>query len=66
MFPQLPTLAFADKTLAEGAVAALNDLRRSGYYDALLDRYGTLKIEEPRVAIRSVQAAAGIMLAWCK
>jgi len=52
MFPQLTTLAFADKTLAEGAVAALNDLRRSGYYDALLDRYGMLKIEETRFAIR--------------
>jgi polar amino acid transport system substrate-binding protein len=52
MFPQLTTFAFADKTLAEGVVAALNDLRRSGFYDALLDRYGLLKIEEPSFAIR--------------
>ncbi len=52
MFPQITTIAFADKTLADGAVAALNDLRRSGYYDDLLDRYGILKIEEPTFAIR--------------
>jgi polar amino acid transport system substrate-binding protein len=52
MFPQLTTIAFADKTLTDGAVAALNDLRRTGYYDELLDRYGMLKIEEPSFAIR--------------
>jgi polar amino acid transport system substrate-binding protein len=52
MCPQFATFAFADKTLADGAVAALNDLRRTGYYDALLDRYGILKIEEPSFAIR--------------
>ena len=52
MFPTLTTIAFADKTLADGAVAALNDLRRTGYYDELLDRYGMLKIEEPSFAIR--------------
>jgi polar amino acid transport system substrate-binding protein len=52
MFPQITTIAFADKTLADGAVAALNDLRRTGYYDELLDRYGILKIEEQNFAIR--------------
>ena len=52
LFPQIVTFAFADKTLADGAVAALNDLRRTGFYDALLDRYGILKIEEAAFAIR--------------
>ena len=52
LFPQIATFAFANKTLADAAVAALNDLRKSGAYDALLDRYGVLKIEEPEFAIR--------------
>ena len=52
LFPQIATFAFANKTLADAAVAVLNDLRKSGAYDALLDRYGVLKIEEPEFAIR--------------
>lgn len=52
LFPQIATFAFANKILADAAVAALNDLRKSGAYDALLDRYGVLKIEEPEFAIR--------------
>ena len=52
LFPQIATFAFANKILADAAVAALNDLRKSGAYDALLDRYGVLKIEEPDFAIR--------------
>ena len=52
LFPQLTSIAFADKTLADGAVAALNDLRRTGFYDKLLDGYGILKIEEAEFAIR--------------
>ena len=52
LFPQIATFAFANKILADAAVAALNDLRQSGAYDALLDRYGVLKIEEPDFAIR--------------
>lgn len=45
LFPQTATFAFADKTLAEAVVGALNALRTEGYYDALFDRYGVLKIE---------------------
>jgi polar amino acid transport system substrate-binding protein len=52
LFPQIATFAFANKILADATVAALNDLRKSGAYDALLDRYGVLKIEEPEFAIR--------------
>ena len=52
LFPQIATFAFANKILADAAVAALNDLRKSGAYDALLDRYGVLKIEEAEFAIR--------------
>ena len=52
LFPQVVSIAFADKTLADGAVGALNELRRSGFYDSMLDRYGILKIEEPEFAIK--------------
>ena len=52
LFPQIATLAFADKTLALAVVDALNDLRKTGYYDALFDRYGVLKIEEPQFALK--------------
>jgi polar amino acid transport system substrate-binding protein len=52
LFPQVATFAFANKTLAEAAVAGLNELRKSGYYDELFDRYGVLKIEEKEFAIR--------------
>jgi polar amino acid transport system substrate-binding protein len=52
LFPQVSTFAFANKTLADAAVTALNELRKAGYYDWLLDRYGVLKIEEAEFAIR--------------
>lgn len=45
LFPQTATFAFADKTLALAVVDALNGLKKSGFYDALFDRYGVLKIE---------------------
>lgn len=45
LFPQTATFAFADKTLATAVVGALNDLKKSGYYDQLFDKYGVLKIE---------------------
>jgi polar amino acid transport system substrate-binding protein len=32
-------------------VGALNELKKDGYYDKLLDQYGVLKIEEPTFAI---------------
>ncbi len=52
LFPQIAAFAFANKHLADASVQALNDLRKSGFYDALLDRYGVLKIEESEFAIR--------------
>jgi polar amino acid transport system substrate-binding protein len=45
LFPQTATFAFANKPLAESVVGALNDLKKSGYYDQLFDKYGVLKIE---------------------
>ncbi len=45
MFPQVATFAFANKALAEAVVGALNDLKKSGYYDMLFDKFGVLKIE---------------------
>jgi polar amino acid transport system substrate-binding protein len=45
LFPQTATFAFANRVLAEAVVGALNDLKKSGFYDQLFDRYGVLKIE---------------------
>jgi len=45
LFPQTATFAFANRVLAEAVVGALTDLRKSGFYDQLFDRYGVLKIE---------------------
>ena len=52
LFPQIASFAFADKTLADAVVAALNDLRKEGVYDKLFDSYGVLKIEETTFAIK--------------
>ena len=51
LFPQTATFAFADKKLALAVVDALNALRKEGAYDALFDRYGVLKLEEPAFSI---------------
>ena len=51
VFPQTACFAFANKTLAEAVVGALNDLRKDGTYDKLLDQYGVLKIDQPTFAI---------------
>ena len=40
VFPQTACFAFANKTLAEAVVGALNDLKKDGFYDKLLDQYG--------------------------
>ncbi len=45
LFPQICCLAFANKPLAEAVVGALNDLKKSGYYEALFARYGVLTSE---------------------
>jgi polar amino acid transport system substrate-binding protein len=45
LFPQTATFAFANKAVAEAVVGALNDLKKSGYYDQLFDKFGVLKIE---------------------
>ena len=47
MFPQTACFAFANKTLAEAVVGALNDARKAGFYDKLLDQYGVLKTDPP-------------------
>src|SRR4051812_28400796 len=47
VFPQTACFAFANKTLAEAVVGALNDTRKDGFYDKLLDRYGVLKTDPP-------------------
>ena len=52
VFPQTACFAFANKPLADAVVGALNDLKKDGYYDKLLDQYGVLKIDEPTFAIK--------------
>ena len=52
VFPQTACFAFANKPLADAVVGALNDLKKDGYYDKLLDQYGVLKISEPSFAIK--------------
>lgn len=51
LFPQIASFAFANKALADAVVVALNELRKEGYYDKLLDQYGVLKVEEATFSI---------------
>jgi len=54
VFPQTACFAFANKPLAEAVVGALNDLKKDGTYDKLLDQYGVLKIDEATFSINGV------------
>jgi polar amino acid transport system substrate-binding protein len=47
VFPQSCCFAFANKTLAQTVVGTLNETRKDGYYDRLLDKYGVLKTDPP-------------------
>ena len=47
VFPQTACFAFANKTLAQTLAGTLNDLRKDGFYDKLLDKYGVLKTDPP-------------------
>ncbi len=51
LFPQIVCIAFANKTLAEAVVGSLNDLKKSGYYEALFTKYGVLTSEGATFAI---------------
>jgi polar amino acid transport system substrate-binding protein len=51
LFPQIVCIAFANKPLADAVVGTLNDLKKSGYYDALFDRYGVLKHDSASFSI---------------
>ena len=51
VFPQTACFAFANKPLALAVVDALNDLKKDGTYDKLLDQYGVLKIDQPTFSI---------------
>ncbi len=57
LFPQIACFAFANQVLADASVAALNELKKEGYYDSLFDKYGVLKIEEAAFAIRGTGPA---------
>jgi len=52
VFPQIACFAVGNKPLAEAIVGALNELKKNGFYDKLLDTYGVLKIDEPAFAIK--------------
>ena len=45
VFPQTACFAFANKTLAQAVIGTLNDLKKDGYYDQQLDKYGVLKVD---------------------
>ena len=47
VFPQTACFAMANKTLALAIVDALNDAKKDGFYDKLLDQYGVLKVDAP-------------------
>jgi polar amino acid transport system substrate-binding protein len=47
VFPQTACFAFANKPLALAVVGVLNDLKKDGFYDKLLDQYGVLKVDGP-------------------
>ncbi|WP_428671137.1 ABC transporter substrate-binding protein [Reyranella sp.] len=51
VFPQTACFAFANRTLADAVVGALNDLKKDGFYDKLLDQYGVLKMDGSTFAI---------------
>src|SRR3981081_2058200 len=47
VFPQTACFAFANNPLRRARVGALNDARKAGFYDKLLDQYGVLKTDPP-------------------
>ncbi len=47
VFPQTACFAFANKPLALAIVDALNEAKKDGFYDKLLDQYGVLKVDAP-------------------
>lgn len=47
VFPQTACFAMANKPLALAIVDALNDAKKDGFYDKLLDQYGVLKVDAP-------------------
>ena len=52
VFPQIACFALANKVAADAIVASLNELKKNGTYDKLLDQYGVLKIDEPTFSIK--------------
>src|SRR5215831_2777103 len=52
VFPQTACFAVANKPLADAVAGALNEVKKDGTYDKLLDQYGVLKIDEPQFAIK--------------
>ena len=52
VFPQIACFALANKAAADAIVGALNDLKKDGAYDRLLDQYGVLKIDEATFSIK--------------
>ena len=52
VFPQTACFALANKVAADAIVGALNELKKNGAYDKLLDQYGVLKIDEPTFSIK--------------
>ncbi len=62
VFPQTACFALANKTAADAIVGALNELKKDGTYDKLLDQYGVLKIDEASFSIKG--PGAGLFLSF--
>ena len=52
VFPQIACFALANKVAADAIVGTLNELKKNGTYDKLLDQYGVLKIDEATFSIK--------------
>jgi polar amino acid transport system substrate-binding protein len=52
VFPQIACFALANKVAADAIIGALNELKKNGTYDKLLDQYGVLKIDEATFSIK--------------
>ena len=52
LFAQEACLAFASKSLAEVVAGLLTEMKKDGFYDALMDKYGVLKLETTTFGIK--------------
>jgi polar amino acid transport system substrate-binding protein len=57
LFAQEACLAFINKPLAELVAGLLTEMKKDGFYDALMDKYGVLKLDTTTFAIKGTGPA---------